>query len=341
MKKIIIIIIALVSFNMQLFADARSAVLLLHNGQGKTFEASQLQTAVTQAITGDTICLSEGAYEVPEDTLVIDKPITIMGTGTSSCRIVGNIKVAIDGEPTLVARLLDAVRVTEKVIVSKAIKGIKLRKCWIGKFFWVNEDIEAHDILIDRCFLNRFVLKKSIKSALIVNSVMVWQGYNTNPNKDEIYVTGSNVTFVNCNICLLDIYCNLAATYQNCIIPAASMSYAGFIKNNTFINTLFAKGTAGAALGNEENISRDNFVQNCWWGNVSSTRDSFNDEYPTFSVTKESLEAQGYLGTDGTIIGAEGGATPFTLETDGIHIKESILKVDPETHQLNVTLKVE
>ena len=339
MKKIIIIIIALVSFNIQLFADTRSAVLLLHNGQGKTFEASLLQTAITEAVTGDTICLSEGAYDVPKDTLVIDKPITIIGTGTSSCRIVGNIKVAIDGEPTLVARLLDAVRVTEKVIVSKAIKGIKLRKCWIGKFFWVNEDIEAHDILIDRCFLNRFVLKKSIKSALIVNSVMVWQGYNTDSNKDDIFATGSNVTFVNCNICYLDIYCNLAATYQNCIIPESNMSYAGLIKNNTFINTLFSK--TGAALANEENLSRDNFVQNCWWGSVTSNRDGFNDEYPTFSVTKESLEAQGYLGTDGTIIGAEGGDTPYTLETDGLRIKESILKVDPETHQLNVTLKVE
>jgi hypothetical protein len=29
------------------------------------------------------------------------------------------------------------------------------------------------------------------------------------------------------------------------------------------------------------------------------------------------------------------------MEPEGIHIKESILRVDPETKQLNVTLKVE
>lgn len=50
---------------------------------------------------------------------------------------------------------------------------------------------------------------------------------------------------------------------------------------------------------------------------------------------------EGFLGTDGTIVGAYGGATPYTLQADGLSIKESVLRVDPDTRQLNVTLKVE
>lgn len=340
MKKNALLLIWLILISTPSYADTRASILLLHNGQGTSFEADQLQDAVYQAVIGDTICLSEGTYQAPQDTLVINKPISIIGTGADNCKIVGNVKVAIDGEIKLVPRLLDAINVTEKVIVSKTIKGVKLRKCWVGNFFWVNEDIEAYDIEIDRCYLCRFVLKSSIKSALLTNSVLGWQGYNVDVKKDKLFVEGCNITFFNCNIYTFDIYCNVAATYENCIIYACNMSLANVIKNNTFINTLFSKSASGA-LTRENEVKENNTVQNCYWDNFSASVNTNKDDYPTFKITSEALQERGLLGTDGTIVGADGGSTPYTLEADGIHIKESVLKVDPVTRQLNVTLKVE
>ena len=67
---------------------------------------------------------------------------------------------------------------------------------------------------------------------------------------------------------------------------------------------------------------------------------SNNEGMQTLSVTKEQLEAAGFLGTDGTVVGAEGGLTPFSLTPSSIAVTESQLKVDTEKKQLNVTLKV-
>ena len=47
-----------------------------------------------------------------------------------------------------------------------------------------------------------------------------------------------------------------------------------------------------------------------------------------------------HLGTDGLIVGADGGVMPYSMKPDGLTIKESLLRVDPETRKLNVTLKV-
>ena len=67
--------------------------------------------------------------------------------------------------------------------------------------------------------------------------------------------------------------------------------------------------------------------------------------FPTFSISKVEITAQilqekGYLGNDGTVVGAYGGNTPYSLSPEGISVKESVLRVDPETRKLNVTLKV-
>ena len=58
MKKILFLFVLIIA-SVQTYADTRAQALLLHNGQGKSFDADQLQQAVNEAVAGDTICLSE------------------------------------------------------------------------------------------------------------------------------------------------------------------------------------------------------------------------------------------------------------------------------------------
>ena len=130
MKKIIITLLGIVFTSINTFADTRAAVLLLHKGQGKTFETDQLQAAVNEAVNGDTICLSEGSFSVA-DGLTIDKKISIIGAGEIS-KIIGNVKVAIDDAPTLSSRLLDAVRINGNLQIEKEVYGVSIRKTWLS-----------------------------------------------------------------------------------------------------------------------------------------------------------------------------------------------------------------
>ena len=81
-------------------------------------------------------------------------------------------------------------------------------------------------------------------------------------------------------------------------------------------------------------------MHNCYNKGFTLKTDQYLNDFPTLSITKEVLLTEGFLGTDGVIIGAEGGYAPYSLEPEGISVKEGVLRVDPETRQLKVTLKV-
>jgi hypothetical protein len=101
MKKILFLFVLIIA-SVQTYADTRAQALLLHNGQGKSFDADQLQQAVNEAVAGDTICLSEGTFMVgnaDSDTLIIEKGVSVIGAGEMTI-LAGNINIAIDGEPS-------------------------------------------------------------------------------------------------------------------------------------------------------------------------------------------------------------------------------------------------
>ena len=54
----------------------------------------------------------------------------------------------------------------------------------------------------------------------------------------------------------------------------------------------------------------------------------------------EQLKTQGYLGTDGTVVGINGGDTPFTLVSSVPTVTSSELNLDLEERKLNVKLTV-
>ena len=350
MKKILLLTLVLILMCLQSFADTRATVLLLHNGQGISFDADQLQTAVETAIAGDTICLSEGIFVVSEGSLVIDKDVCIIGAGADVCRIEGNVDISIDGNPKLYRNILESIKITGELEITKNVSGVSLRKCWIGGCFHA-VNCEAYDVKVNRCFLYQFGAPSSkedieIKSATVTNSIIVKLGHDSMISKR--FAVGYEVNFINCTIVAIAT-CGWAATYTNCILCACwGNDDSGYIINNTFVNTLFNNRGGTIPIegvfrfyNNAKATSIGNLKHSCYEYGFTITVDENLNLYPTLQLSEDNLKELGFLGNDGTVVGAYGGNSPYSLEADGIHIKESVLKVDPATRQLNVTLKVE
>lgn len=333
MKKIFLSVVCLVIVTLQTMADTRQAILLLHNGNGTMFEFTQLQDAVNAAEDGDTLLLSEGSFNT---SLTINKKVSIIGVGQKSI-IRGNINVAIPDVvisgtlgsettemPVVTATMLDALQIRGNVQITNRLSGFKMRKCWMTGHF--DPAANIYNATIDRCFINEVYSRSGLKSIKIQNCSITkieWDYASDTRN--------SEINFINCNIGTLEGYSNFKALYLNCIIKAPS----AMICRSTFINTLYTNAV-------KNNISTSNDLgcvsDQCYVVDFNST--SGEDGFLTFSFTKEDLESGGYLGADGTVVGMEGGQTPFSLLPSRIAVTESQLKVDTEKKQLNVTLKV-
>ena len=340
--------LGLIFTSMQTFADTRAQALLLHNGQGTSFDADQLQEAVNAAVAGDTIYLSEGTFTLAHDSLAIDKEISIVGAGVEVCKIGGVVTISIDGKPTLKQTLLESVKITRNVEVQKEVRGISLRKCWVGG--WFSPVTGVTDIKIDRCYLQQLTLEHEGKMSITLNNCIIFT-IGTVRNLGNNFSEGNDVNFINCSISNLRHTFTRAATYQNCIIGGSDVSGVGNIYNNTFINTLlntvsdtYNPRLNGSGIYIYTNVASatntGNVKTNCYESAFTMSYDGLLNNFPIFKITAETLRENRFLGTDGTVVGAYGGATPYSQQSEGIAIKESILRVDPETKQLNVTLKV-
>jgi hypothetical protein len=336
MKKKLFLFVLIIA-SVQIYADTRAQALLLHNGQGKSFDADQLQQAVNEAVAGDTICLSAGTFMVgnaDSDTLILDKAVSMIGAGEMTI-LAGNINIAIDGEPSYSNFCIDGIKLVQSIVISKKMHGLRISKCFMLAIYATDA---VTGLQMDRCFATSFLPNACMKSAVITNSIFSWitTAFNLKFNSQ-----GCDLNFNNCNIGQVSECANNDmgevhdATFTNCIIQSI---YRGKtpndVSNNIYVNCLVAK-----------KIPSGNVVNDCYVQAFDINRNATNYNFPTFTsadgeITQEWLQTNKYLGTDGTIVGAYGGATPYSLTPDGISIKESVLHVDPETRKLNVTLKV-
>lgn len=336
MKKILFLFVLIIA-SVQTFADTRAQVLLLHNGQGKSYDADQLQQAVNEAVAGDTICLSAGTFMVgnaDSETLILDKAVSLIGAGEMTI-LAGNINIAIDGEPSFSKFFIDGIKLVQSIFISKKMHGLRISKCFMLAIY-ATDDITG--LQMDRCFATTFLPNSCMKSAVVTNCIFSWitTAFNLKFNSK-----GCDLSFNNCNIGQVSERANNDmgevhdATFTNCIIQGIYRNKSpNDVSNNIYVNCLIANKIPSG------NVEKDCYVQS-----FNLDRNSTNYNFPTFTsadgeITNKWLETNNYLGTDGTAVGAYGGETPYSLTPDGISIKESVLRVDPETRKLNVTLKV-
>ena len=310
MKKTMMILACLMTLGMQSVKAADYAqIALQHNGNVTQFGFDQLVTAIAAAEAGDTIFLSAGSYKATSNYVTIDKAITIIGAGAVNTEIANSIYINIPNSPILTARLLDGVRISGNLYVQAAVTGLVLRKCQITSTlgFHGSSNI-VKEMVIDRCSIYSLSLGSEVGS-LTANNSVVTQYLQLSGYADQ------SAVFVNCDI-RANASNSIGAHFQNCRITANNWtSYNEFTR---FTNCLAVEGFTGF------NGTRDT---NCYTYSGALT-----------DTSNEYFVSQGWVGTDGTAVGAYGSSTPYTLTPSGLSVTNYTLGVDTEKKQLNVKM---
>ena len=189
MKKQLIIMACMLMASIAAFAGTKAKILLQHEGGVKVYDSNQMTLALTDAVKGDTLFLSEGTFAGFDLT----KEVMIRGCGTTTI-ITGAVKIAVAGNPTFSAPLLDALKIDNSFTVSQPCNKLHIRKCKITGD--ISFSAKSEDVLIDRCSnsnsnRNTFSMSSNIVSMTVMNSIIAYLYSNG--------VTGNVVTFINCN----------------------------------------------------------------------------------------------------------------------------------------------
>lgn len=303
MKKLILLLITFFAISININADSRAKCLLHHQGTVKVFDGEKIEAAIKASADGDTIFLSEGTFP----GFTINKKITIRGAGQES-RINSVIKINLNNNPTLTQTLLEWLNMdTNSITVESSMKKLKIKQCTFASLTTAANNIE--DVLVDRCFISRCI--SGFKSATIVNS--------------KIYFADNDCghEYFNCNIQSISATA-LRGKFTNCIFGSGTTYH---VSNSFFSNCLFNGGYS---------LDSSSSAKNCW---VNS--DFYLDTYTyDCSFGKYDLEDKGYIGTDGTVIGIEGGSAPFTLEPSVPKVTNSTVAYDAANKLLKVNLTV-
>ena len=325
MKKQLIMMVCMLMASIAAFAGTNSKILLQHEGGVKVYDSNQMTQALADAVKGDTIFLPEGSF----GGFDLTKEVMIRGCGTTTI-ITGAVKIAVAGNPTFSAPLLDALKIDNSLTVSQPCNKLHIRKCWITGN--ISFSAKSEDVLIDRCSnsnsnRNTFSMSSNIVSMTVMNSIIAYLYSNG--------VTGNVVTFINCNI--LSRYSDIAEqTFINCIFgyggyTTTSSSSSTKLTNCTLLNCLY--NTYSASSYQNSNVG-NSILQSCY--GVDNGTSLLTD------LSKDVLLANGYLGNDGTIVGINGGNTPFVSDMlpAAPKVTDQSISLDLENKKLNVSLKV-
>lgn len=315
MKKSLFLAVCLVMIGISASAVTINKVLLQHKGNVTLFDGDDMQSAIDAAADGDIIYMTLGAFNKP---FTITKQITIRGVGEKTV-VNGDVTVDIPESPKLTNTLMEGVRVIGTLDVKSAVDNLVISKCMIDN---VKFSADVSGVILDRCYVTAsLALSTYIKDITVNNSKI----YKLTAQEG----TAKNTTFVNCNI--YQFYpLNFCGTIIN---SAVENPYGGEISSSVLMNTLVNTYQYHLKVSTTS-VALDCYLVSYPYGNYL-VGESCNIAY-----SDEQLKTNGYLGTDGTVVGINGGDTPFTLVSSVPTVTSSELNLDLEERKLNVKLTV-
>ena len=265
-----------------LVAMSKKGVVLESNGKAMMY--SDLTTAVNAAVDGDVIYLVRNtSYDCPKG-LLIQRLIQLRGDGTPT--INGDVTISIDGMPDMKEPVMEGIIVNGKVTVTQSINNFKLRHC---QFYTIQFAAPMPNGLIDRCYASDDFMIPPVSENFTVRNSIIY-------NLKSISLDNNTTLFVNCNIYY--IHCELAAgTFVNCLINRG-YDYEKFALKNSVL------ASCGYCYDVFERDYSTTIEFNC-------PNRSYNDY--GYVVSYYGNSNVDWIGDDGTKMGAEGGATPYTL----------------------------
>lgn len=316
MKKSLFLAVCLVMIGISASAVTINKVLLQHKGNVTLFDGDDMQSAIDAAADGDIIYMTLGAFNKP---FTINKEITIRGVGEKTV-VNGDVTVDIPNSPKLENTLMEGVRVIGTLDVKSAVDNLVISKCMIDN---VKFSADVSGVILDRCYVTAsLALSTYIKDITVNNSKI----YKLTAQEG----TTKNTTFVNCNI--YQFYpLNFCGTIIN---SAIGNPYGGEISSSVLMNTLVDTQTYRLK------VSTTSVALDCYLSPNVSYNYYLVGESCNIAYSDEQLKTNGYLGTDGTVVGINGGDTPFTLVSSVPTVTSSELNLDLEERKLNVKLTV-
>ena len=275
-----LLICAMMLFSLVAIAD--NAVILESNGKATMY--SDLVTAVNAAVDGDVIYLARNNSYDCSKGLLIQRLIQLRGDGTPTIK--GDVTISIDGMPDMKEPVIEGIVVNGKVTVTQSINNFKLRHC---QFSTIQFAAPMPNGLIDRCYASDVFMIPPVSENFTVRNSRI---YNLNSTS----LDNNTSLFVNCNIYY--IHCELAA--------------------GKFVNSLINFG-----YDYEKFALKNSVLASCGYCHDVFTRDNsttieFNCASRSYYYDGDVVSYYGnsnvdWIGDDGTKMGAEGGATPYTL----------------------------
>ena len=282
---------------------ANDGKAILHHDKKPTaiYDADKLSDALNAATAGDTIYLSAGMYP----TFTLDKAITIKGAGTNT-KISNGVTIDIPGNPTLTSSLLEAVEVNGAITVKSDMTNFLIKMVKTTDLQFANQ--LNTNALVDRCYLDKFTITSAMTDFYVRNSY-IWN------------LTSTSLKFNKCN-------------FINCRIQGDWNKAAG-----RFINCELRR------TGDNTSIKSSILSYSLVYSYFNGVHPSSYQEKVYFDDTRDWLSVddrlnKGYICKDGTVVGVEGGKTPYSLTPSGPKETSSTVKVSDSEKKLNVSITV-
>lgn len=336
MKKYLLTAVCIIMMSMTASGLTINKALLDHNGIVTLFDGDKIQDAIDAAEDGDVIYLTLGMFK----PFNVTKGITIKGTGEKSV-IDGDVKISIPNSSTLNNSVLEAFVVLGSVTVTDPLANLTVSQCKVTSSFDIGANVNKgtiercqigsmpvsgaiQELTIDRSRIGSgFVLSSTIGSMTLTNTFL--SGFSAS------YGAANNTTIVNCNL-YFSSCTNFSGTIINSIV--GPNGYGMQLHSTVLVNSIIKTYHPSSSGGNYSMSIGTNCVQhNCY--TVSSSN---------FDTSTTALQANGYLGNDGTVVGIHGGNTPYDDNNMFVpsvpKVTSSEIKLDNEKKELNVKLTV-
>ena len=283
---------------------ANDGKAILHHDKKPTaiYDADKLSDALNAAVAGDTIYLSAGTFP----TFTLEKAITIKGAGTNT-KISNGVTIDIAGNPTLSSALLDAVEVNGAITVKSDMTNFLIKMVKTTNLLF-NNKLNTPNALVDRCHLAQFTITADMTDFYVRNSY-IW------------YLTSTSLKYNKCN-------------FVNCLIQGEWNKAAGRFINCELRQTGYGSSIKSSILSYSLVYSYYNSVD------PSTYQEKVYFDAKEGWLSVDDRRNKGYICKDGSVVGVEGGKTPYTLTPSGPKETSSTVKVSDSEKKLNVSITV-
>ena len=316
---------------------AQTAKIILQHGDKATFfKSDQLQDAIDESEDGDVIYLNKGTFKCAKNKVKdsyddsyyveINKNISIIGAGANKTDIrnriyVDNCRVVMED---LEFTFLKNIQNLESLSLTRCHSSSGLR-------FYGNDGLGTKHTI-----LNLFVVQCQLKS---IDFDYTMNAYDYTEGLAYGHVKNSIIEQVNCS------YFTGEINFKNCNLGAWNDSSYGHSEErcvtieNSIIHGIFSDKNYGIRAKSMTNCLYDRALSgftksviNCW-----RVANLFDDNF-NCTMTDEQMINAGYIGTDNTVVGINGGDFPFNNSSTRPNGDNYKIDIDPETRKMTIKL---